>query len=153
MYAGGISTEKAYPYYAEDRNCTVESSTFALEVKGGSVNITEGDEVELGEAVFEHGPVSIAFEVVDGFRDYTSGVYTSDVCKNSPSDVNHAVLAVGYGEEDGMKYWIVKNSWGADWGDEGFFKIQRDVNMCGVAVCNSFPQDVVKTGVQELGFM
>lgn len=148
-YAGGISTEVAYPYYAEDRDCTVDSSTFALAVEGGSVNITEGDEVELQHAVFEHGPVSIAFQVVDGFRDYTSGVYTSDVCKNSPSDVNHAVLAVGYGTEDGVDYWLVKNSWGADWGDQGFFKIQRGVNMCGVAECNSFPSAVTKLSKEQ----
>lgn len=60
-YTGGISTEEAYPYYAVDHNCTVDSSTFALNVEGGSVNITEGDETELLHAVFEQGPVSIAF--------------------------------------------------------------------------------------------
>jgi cathepsin H len=94
--------------------------------------------------LYEHGPVSITFEVVNGFRDYKTGVYVSDVCKNTPLDVNHAVLAVGYGTENGVDYWIVKNSWGVEWGDEGFFKIQRGVNMCGVAVCNSFPNEVVK---------
>jgi len=146
MYAGGISTETAYPYKAVDEACAVDKSTYALDVVGGSVNITEGDEVELKSAIFEHGPVSIAFQVVDGFRDYTTGVYTSDTCENSTADVNHAVLAVGFGTEGGMDYWLVKNSWGADWGDQGYFKIQRGVNMCGVAVCNSFPKDVVKTG-------
>jgi len=142
--AGGISTETDYPYYAEDRNCTVNPDTFALKVWGGSVNITEGDEQEMASALVGHGPVSIAFQVVDGFRDYTSGIYTSDTCKNSTADVNHAVLAVGFGTcpHTGMDYWIVKNSWGADWGDEGYFKIERGVNMCGVAVCNSFPQGV-----------
>jgi len=138
-HTGGISTETAYPYFAEDRPCTVDPATFALTVKGGSFNITEGDETELKHAVFEKGPVAIAFQVVSGFSDYKSGVYTSDVCKNSTDDVNHAVLAVGYGHQQGMDYWLVKNSWGADWGDEGYFKIQRGVNMCGVAVCNSFP--------------
>ena len=63
------------------------------------------------------GPVSVAFEVVDGFKNYKSGVYRSDVCKNGPENVNHAVLAVGYGVEEGVKHWIVKNSWSADWGD------------------------------------
>jgi cathepsin H len=140
---GGISTETAYPYNAADNLCSVDRSTFALGVSG-SFNITEGDEVSLKTALFEHGPVSIAFEVVDGFRDYLSGVYSSDVCLNSTADVNHAVVAVGYGSENGTDYWIVKNSWGADWGDEGFFKISRGVNMCGVAVCNSFPLDLVK---------
>jgi cathepsin H len=146
LYAGGISTETAYPYHAVDEACTVESSTFALQVSGGSVNVTEGDEVELKHAVFEHGPVSIAFQVVAGFKDYSSGVYTSDVCKNGSSDVNHAVLAVGFGHEDGKDYWLVKNSWGTAWGDQGYFKIERGTNMCGVAQCNSFPQDVVRVG-------
>ena len=90
---------------------------------GGSVNITAGNETELLHAVFEHGPVSIAFEVVDGFKAYSTGVYTSTVCKNGPADVNHAVLAVGFGPENGVDYWLVKNSWGISWGDEGFFKI------------------------------
>lgn len=154
-YAGGISTEASYPYYAEDRNCTVDKDTFALQVKGGSVNITEGDEGELMEALFNHGPVSIAFEVVGDFRDYKEGVYTSTECKNGSADVNHAVLAVGYGKcpKTGLDYWIVKNSWGSTWGDEGFFKIERGVNMCGVAQCNSFPQDVVRVEAEPMLFM
>jgi len=79
---------------------------------------------------------------VDGFRDYKSGVYSSKTCNNTANDVNHAVVAVGFGHQDGMDYWIVKNSWGTAWGDNGFFKIQRGVNMCGVSNCNSYPQDV-----------
>lgn len=46
-------------------------------------------------------------------------------------DVNHAVLAVGYGVEDGVPYWLVKNSWGGDWGDNGYFKMEMGKNMCG----------------------
>lgn len=150
MHAGGISTETSYPYFAQTRNCTVDKSTFALQVNGGSVNITEGDERSLALAIFDKGPVSIAFEVVAGFRDYKDGVYVSDVCKNGTGDVNHAVLAVGFGKcpKTGMDYWIVKNSWGDAWGDAGYFKIQRGTNMCGVGVCNSFPNDVVRVGEQ-----
>ena len=66
-------------------------------MEGGSVNITSGDEVELLHAIFEHGPVSVCYQVVNGFKDYKSGVYTSNTCKNSQQDVNHAVLAVGFG--------------------------------------------------------
>ena len=59
-------------------------------------------------------------------------------------DVNHAVLAVGYGtdKETGMDYWLIKNSWGTDWGMSGFFKMERGVNMCGIAMCNSYPESV-----------
>jgi cathepsin H len=155
MSAGGISTEDAYPYFAEDHNCTVDPKTFALQVHGGAVNITEGDEKELLAAVFLHGPVSIAFQVVTGFKDYKSGVYTSDVCKNGSADVNHAVVAVGFGKcpKTGKDYWIVKNSWGTEWGDEGYFKIERGVNMCGVAQCNSFPQSVVRVSQEPEYFM
>ena len=67
MHAGGISTEDAYPYFAKDNKCSVDPKTFAVQVHGGSVNITEGDEEEMMEAVWRHGPVSIAFQVVDGF--------------------------------------------------------------------------------------
>jgi len=144
MESKGISTETAYPYTAKDDACTVKADTYALNVVGGSVNITEGDEVQLAEAIYNDGPVSVAFEVVGDFRDYKTGVYSSTECKNSTQDVNHAVLAVGYGTEDGTPYWIVKNSWGADWGDKGYFKIERGVNMCGIAVCNSYPKDVVR---------
>ena len=142
VQAGGISTEAAYPYFAKDRTCTVDKSTYALTVLGGAYNITEGDEVQMAQAIYNHGPVSVAFQVATDFRDYATGVYTSTICKNTTLDVNHAVLAVGYGTEGGLPYWIIKNSWGDAWGDAGYFKIHRGVNMCGIAVCNSYPYEV-----------
>lgn len=139
--AGGIEPESAYPYKAADQpGCNFDKSKVAAQVVT-SFNITKGDEKELKEAVAFAGPVSITFQVVGDFRGYASGVYTSPTCGNRPEDVNHAVLAVGYGRDSatGKDYWIVKNSWGPTWGDQGYFKIERGVNMCGVAVCNSYP--------------
>ena len=138
---GGITTEDKYPYKAVDQTCGVKEADKVVGVRGGAVNISlsEGD---LKQAIFQNGPVSVAFQVVGDFRDYRTGVYVSNTCKNGPDDVNHAVLAVGYGTENGTDYWIIKNSWGASWGDQGFFKMQRGVNMCGIQNCNSFPQDV-----------
>jgi len=63
------------------------------------MNITEGDEEELKEAVFK-GPVSVAFDAEPDFYHYRSGVYSSKSCHNSSDDVNHAVLAVGYGYDE-----------------------------------------------------
>ena len=74
------------------------------------------------------------------FQHYSGGVYSSNECKKTPQDVNHAVLAVGYNvTEKAEKYWIVKNSWGASWGLKGYFWIARGQNMCGLATCASYP--------------
>ncbi|PON48512.1 Cyseine protease [Trema orientale] len=137
-YNGGLETEEAYPYTGQDGTCKFSAENVAVQVVD-SVNITKGAEDELKHAVGIVRPVSVAFEVVTGFRFYKKGVYTSDTCGNEPTDVNHAVLAVGYGVEDGVPYWLIKNSWGADWGDNGYFKMELGKNMCGVATCASYP--------------
>ncbi|XP_022865316.1 cysteine proteinase 3-like [Olea europaea var. sylvestris] len=137
-YNGGLETEASYPYTGKDGACKYSSENSAIQVLD-SVNITLGAEYELKHAVGTVRPVSVAFEVVTGFRFYKGGVYTSTKCGNSPMDVNHAVLAVGYGVENGVPYWLIKNSWGADWGDHGYFKMEMGKNMCGVATCASYP--------------
>ncbi|CAM8981586.1 unnamed protein product [Rhodiola kirilowii] len=137
-YNGGLDTEEAYPYTGKDGACKFSSVNIGVKVID-SVNITQGAEDELKHAVGAVRPVSVAFEVVSGFRFYSEGVYTSDSCGRDPMDVNHAVLAVGYGVEDGVPYWLIKNSWGSSWGDHGYFKMELGKNMCGVATCASYP--------------
>lgn len=129
-YNGGLDTEEAYPYTGKDGECKFSAQNVGVQVHG-SVNISFGAEDELKDAVAFVRPVSVAFEVVNGFRFYKEGVYTSTTCGSAPMDVNHAVLAVGYGVEDGVPYWIIKNSWGKDWGDNGYFKMEMGKNMCG----------------------
>jgi cathepsin H len=138
---GGLDTERAYPYEmkSEGTKCRMRKWGVGVQVKGVH-NITQFDETELEVAVGTVGPVSIAFQVANDFRLYAGGVYDSTVCQNQPKDVNHAVLAVGYGvSPDGTKYWIIKNSWGESWGVKGFFNMKRGVNMCGVSDCASYP--------------
>ncbi|CAN6204589.1 unnamed protein product [Urochloa humidicola] len=137
-YNGGLDTEESYPYQGVNGVCHFKAANVGVKVLD-SVNITLGAEDELKDAVGLVRPVSVAFEVINGFRLYKSGVYTSDHCGTSPMDVNHAVVAVGYGVENGVPYWLIKNSWGADWGDEGYFKMEMGKNMCGVATCASYP--------------
>ncbi|XP_043705949.1 pro-cathepsin H-like isoform X2 [Telopea speciosissima] len=137
-YNGGLDTEEAYPYTAADGVCKYTSENVGVKVFD-SVNITQGAEDELQHAVGAVRPVSIAFEVVKEFRLYSKGVFTSTTCGSTPMDVNHAVLAVGYGVENDVPYWLVKNSWGASWGDSGYFKMEMGKNMCGIATCASYP--------------
>jgi cathepsin H len=150
----GMTTEELYPYQAVDQTCTYNSN-MARVTTAGPHNITAGDEIELHYALAFAGPVSVAFQVVGDFRDYESGVYNSTDCKNGPMNVNHAVLAVGYGTNttSGLPYYTIKNSWGNTWGNSGYFDIQSGVNMCGIAVCNSFPRDVVWTPSSISSFM
>jgi cathepsin H len=142
-YNGGLTTEDKYPYLAVDSgSCKLQKGTQVVGVLGGSFNISLSEDA-LRNSLFQVGPISVAFQVIAGFKDYKTGVYTTGNCQNGPMDVNHAVLAVGYGTDNGMDYWIIKNSWGAAWGDNGYFKMQRGVNMCGIVNCNSYPFDVI----------
>jgi len=139
-YFGGQMAEKDYKYTAKDGKCVAEVSKVAA-VVNSQVNITFQDEKQLVDAVGQYGPVSVAYQVASDFRHYTGGVYTSTVCKNKPSDVNHAVLAVGFDHDEasGKDYWIIKNSWGDSFGLKGYFLMERGLNMCGVSDCASFP--------------
>ncbi|KAF8034019.1 hypothetical protein BT93_C0333 [Corymbia citriodora subsp. variegata] len=137
-YNGGLETEDAYPYTAQNGSCKFSAGNVGVQVLN-YVNITMGAEDELKHAVAMVRPVSVAFQIARGFEFYKSGVFTSDSCGSTPWDLNHAVLAVGYGVENGVPYWLIKNSWGKNWGDNGYFKMEMGKNMCGVATCATYP--------------
>ncbi len=62
--------------------------------------------------MYNIGPIAVTFQVIDGFGNYIGGVYSANNCGKTTQDVNHAVLATGYGVENGVKFWNIKNSWG-----------------------------------------
>jgi len=138
--AGGIMLGKDYAYTARDGRCRFDITKVAAKVTS-EVNITQGSETELFDAITTKGPVAIAFQVAGDFQSYRSGVYDSTRCRSGPMDVNHAVLAVGYGTDaaSSKPYWIVKNSWGTSFGIQGYFYMVRNKNMCGIATCASYP--------------
>ncbi|XP_019965003.2 procathepsin L-like isoform X2 [Paralichthys olivaceus] len=135
---GGINTEDSYPYEAEDGECRYNPASIATKCTG-YVDIEQGNESDLKEAVATVGPVSVAIDASNpSFQLYESGVYDETDCSSTALD--HAVLIVGYGTESGQDYWLVKNSWGTAWGDQGYIKMRRNRgNQCGIATAASFP--------------
>jgi cathepsin L len=136
---GGIDTEASYPY----QQTTSYSCKYSAINKGATIRsyrtVTAGSESSLRVAVANRGPVSVAIDASRySFQLYTGGLYYDNKC--SSSQLNHAVLAVGYGSGTSGAYWIVKNSWGLGWGDQGYVYMARNKNNnCGIATQASYP--------------
>ncbi|OEL26365.1 Thiol protease SEN102 [Dichanthelium oligosanthes] len=137
---GGITTESNYPYLAEQRSCNKAKERSHDVSIDGYEDVPANNEVALQKAVANQ-PVAIAIEASgQDFQFYSEGVFTG----NCGTDLDHGVAAVGYGiTRDGTKYWIVKNSWGQNWGETGYIRMQRDVSdskgLCGIAMEASYP--------------
>ncbi|XP_072418126.1 testin-2-like [Chiloscyllium punctatum] len=97
-----------------------------------------GGEAALEQAVREIGPMSVVINAsLKSFQHYKGGVYYDENCNGY---VTNDVLVVGFGIEDGMRYWLVKNSWGTDWGEDGYIKIAKDRgNHCEIASFVRYP--------------
>jgi len=129
---GGIGSEASYAYTARDGSCKTVPSVSTI---SGYKDVQEGSESALKSAV-NVGPVSIAIQAdQSGFQFYSSGVF-SGACGNQ---LDHGVLLVGYGTEGGDDYWLVKNSWGASWGENGYIKLVQGQDQCGLADAASYP--------------
>ncbi|KAF8796089.1 Cathepsin L like protein [Argiope bruennichi] len=135
----GIDTEEAYPYKAKQGRCHYKKKERGA-TDTGFVDIPSGDEQKLMEAVATIGPVSVAIDAShETFQFYSKGVYNEPEC--SSQELDHGVLVTGYGTtKNGEDYWIVKNSWGTSWGDDGYIKMSRNKeNQCGIATQASYP--------------
>jgi len=136
--AGGLEKESDYPYQARTLQCRFNKKKAVVTDKG-HVDIKRGSESALQQAVATIGPISVAIDASHmSFQSYNGGVYYEPAC--SPTRLDHGVLAVGYGTENGMDYWLVKNSWTTQWGDKGYIKMSRNHNNnCGIATQASYP--------------
>ena len=129
--------ESVYPYTSgngdDSTNCLADSlSATAVEVSS-YVNVTPSNKTQM-KAALDKQPLAVAIEADKFvFQTYQSGVLTSSKCG---TNLDHAVLAVGYGTEDGQDYWLVKNSWDTTWGDQGYIKLGMDDSdgTCGVQI-------------------
>jgi C1A family cysteine protease len=138
----GLCAEDDVPYDAEVHRLGCEKADCTSIVQmSGCYDLFPSNEMLLLEAVAEQ-PVSVAIGAdAVGFMSYSGGILTPDGCNTA---LDHGVLVVGYGEEDGEKYWRIKNSWGTDWGEDGYVRIARTESIdsdgtCGVAMQPSYP--------------
>lgn len=143
--AGGLNREEDYPYISSFTRRSSDTCFYnaqnAIGKIRGMIKIPSGDEEALKEALYLHGPISIAIHTkLYSFWFYNGGIYDYHGCKSDIDHMDHGVLLVGYGEEDGIPYWIIKNSWGHMWGENGYIRIRRGRNICGVATQAIFPR-------------
>ncbi|XP_021887146.1 vignain-like [Carica papaya] len=136
---GGITTEANYPYMQKDGTCDKEKAKDHEANITGFEQVPANDEKSLQAAVANQ-PVSVAVDAGGYlFQLYSHGVF-SGYCG---THLNHGVTVVGYGDDNGKKYWTVKNSWGTGWGESGYIRMQRDFirkkGICGIAMDASYP--------------
>jgi len=140
---GGNMLESVYPYTATSGNpCGFIKSEAVADDFIGYTNVSMGDEQDL-MAKSAAAVVSVGIDASSFlFQLYSSGVYNDPSCKNGPDDLDHGVTVVGYNHDDTSKldYWIVKNSWGAYWGQAGYIWMSRNNNnQCGIATDATVP--------------
>ncbi|KAM3720267.1 Cathepsin [Dirofilaria immitis] len=140
----GINTEESYPYDGYENSCRFSTGNIGTSAYGAR-SLPVGDELQLQAAIAMIGPISVAINA-STMKFYQKGIISTHKCSTG---LNHAVLAIGYGTElvklgNGTKklfdYWLIKNSWGNEWGINGYLKLARNQNnMCGIGLYSCYP--------------
>jgi len=133
----GIDTESSYPYTGVTGTCHFVAASVGATLSSYQ-DVPSGNEAALTTDIFGQ-PISVAIDAShSSFQFYQSGVYYEPAC--SSTQLDHGVLAIGYGVSGSADYYIVKNSWGASWGMQGYIWMSRNRNNnCGIATMASFP--------------
>jgi len=139
--------ESTYPYKNKNPSLTCPSSSVAKPYNTGA-KVTKawytysGSEAKLKALVAKHGAVVTAINAGSPLDKYSGGVFSG--CTSSQQ--NHAVTVVGYGTSNNVDYWLIKNSWGASWGEKGYIRLKRGVGMCGIGTALAVPSCVKVAG-------
>ena len=140
----GLVTEQQYPYTSgkgKSGRCeealiknpvAFVSDWVQISCLGSCEKKAAFDEEGMINALIATGPITIGIDA-SPMQLYKRGIDNPKNCKTSQAGLDHAVLIVGYGVENGTPYWKIKNSWNTDWGEDGYYRIVRGLNKCGVA--------------------
>jgi len=136
----GLETESAYPYTAQNGKCQASSSKEVAFIGGWKAIST--DEDQIAAALMQYGPLAIGINA-GPMQFYSGGISKPWKLLCNPKKLDHGVAIVGFGEESGVKYWTIRNSWGSSWGEKGYYRIIRGTGACGLNTMVS-----TATGVQ-----
>lgn len=129
----GIMLEDDYPYEGIDDQCRSDPSKMITDFAWTPFRY-DGDDEEIIKGFLLDAPLSVGLNA-DPLQYYVGGIIDADQYECDPTIINHGVVLVGYGTEDGQDYWIVRNSWSADWGEDGYFRMARGKGTCGINTC------------------
>ncbi|KAK6640312.1 hypothetical protein RUM44_011998 [Polyplax serrata] len=135
MNLGGLEVESDYPYDAQNEQCHLNKSEIKVKISGG-LNLTT-DEIAIAKWLYKNGPVSAALNA-NAMQFYFGGVSHPPKFLCNPENLDHGILIVGFGVHESrilrqrMPFWLIKNSWGNDWGERGYYKLYRGEGTCGI---------------------
>ncbi|XP_042386878.1 zingipain-2-like [Zingiber officinale] len=144
---GGINSEENYPYIGQKGACNTNKKNVNVASIDSYENVPRNNEKSLQKAVANQ-PVSVAIESAGrAFQLYRSGIFTG----TRGTALDHGVTIVGYGTENNKDYWIVKNSWGKNWGESGYIRMERNIansaGKCGIAKYATYPVKLERTNL------
>lgn len=128
-----LEKESDYPYIAHDEDCTYKKSKGVIETKKATqLSIWGIGEKDMKKYLVATAPLSVAVHATDGWHTYSGGIMTYDECPDDDMP-NHAVQAVAVDAGASTPYWVIRNSWNTDWGEDGFIRISYGQNTCNIA--------------------
>jgi len=131
--AGGQETEASYPYTAQDGTCKFDASKVVAKISGWGYVITSPaqENTTLLSYIASTAPASICV-YAEPWQLYNGGIITKG-CSSEKNMIDHCVQLTGFGVNGTTPYWRIRNSWGTQWGEQGFIRVMRGKDLCCVA--------------------